>query len=327
MVDSGAVVAVLLLLLAAVTVGSAVEVVEATERKTLLVLGESRPVLEPGVHFVPPFVSETTRFDVRTQTIDVPPQRAITRDNSPVVADAVVYLRVTDVARARLEVADYHRAVETLTQTTLRAVVGDMELDALLHDRRELNARLREALDEPTDAWGVRVEAVELRELSPADHVQRAMERQSGAERRRRAAVLEAQGERQSAIERAEGERRAAVVRAEGEKRSQILEAQGEAVATVLRARAAESMGERAIVERGLETLAAIGQGESTTVVLPQEFTSLVGRYGSHLTDRDGQAGGQRLRSLSFDDETREFLGLDGEAGSDGDSVFEVLDR
>jgi hypothetical protein len=126
--------------------------------------------------------------------------------------------------------------------------------------------------------------------------------------------ILEAQGERRSAVERAEGEKRANVVRAQGEKQSQILEAQGDAVSTVLRARSAEAMGERAIVERGMETLAEIGQGESTTFVMPQELTSLVGRYGRHLSGSDVATDGRSLDSIDFDAETREMLGLDAVA-------------
>ena len=301
----------LVLLLAVVTVYSAVVIVNAYEKRALTVFGEYRGLLDPGVHFVPPFVSRTRAFDLRTQTLDVPKQEAITRDNSPVIADAVVYIRVMDAKKAFLEVDDYKRAVGNLAQTTLRAVLGDMELDETLSKREKINARIREELDEPTDEWGVRVESVEVSEVSPSEAVKNAMEQQTSAERKRRAMILEAQGERQSAIERAEGEKQSNIIRAQGEKQSQILEAQGDAISTVLRARSAESMGERAIIEKGLETLAAIGQGESTTVVLPQELSSLLGRYGKHLTGSDVRTEGEVLESRSFDEETRELLGLD----------------
>ncbi len=171
---------------------------------------------------------------MRTQTLDVPRQEAITRDNSPVTADAVVYIKVMDAKKAFLEVDDYKKAVSNLAQTTLRAVLGDMELDDTLNKRQEINSKIREELDEP----------------------------------------------------------------------------QGDAISTVLRAKSSESMGERAVIERGMETLESIGEGESTTFVLPQELTSLLGRYGRQLTNSDVQeeAG---LESLDFDDETRELLGLD----------------
>ena len=304
-------VGILLLVLLIVAVYQAIEIVDAYEKEALTVFGEYRGLLEPGINFIPPFVSRTYIFDMRTQTIDVPRQEAITRDNSPVTADAVVYIRVMDARRAFLEVDDYKRAVSNLAQTTLRAVIGDMELDDTLNKRQEINARIREELDEPTDEWGIRVESVEVREVNPSSDVQRAMEQQTSAERKRRAMILEAQGERQSAIERAEGEKRSNIIRAQGEKQSQILEAQGDAISTVLRARSAESMGERAVIERGMEALEEIGTHESTTFVLPQEVTSLLGRYGKQLTDSDMAEPVEGLESLEFDSETRELLGLD----------------
>jgi regulator of protease activity HflC (stomatin/prohibitin superfamily) len=300
----------LALLLAVVTVYQMVEIVDAYEKKTLTVFGEYRKLLEPGISFIPPFVSRTYPFDMRTQTLDVPRQEAITRDNSPVTADAVVYIKVMDAKKAFLEVDDYKRAVSNLAQTTLRAVIGDMELDDTLNKRQEINGRIRRELDEPTDEWGVRVESVEVREVNPSKDVQQAMEQQTSAERRRRAMILEAQGERRSAVEEAEGEKQSNIIRAQGEKQSQILEAQGDAISTVLRAKSAESMGERAIIEKGMESLETIGQGESTTFVLPQELTSLLGRYGRQLTDSDVQESAG-LDSLEFDSETRELLGLD----------------
>ena len=303
-------VGLLALLLAIVTVYQMVEIVDAYEKKSLTVFGEYRKLLEPGISFIPPFVSRTYAFDMRTQTLDVPRQEAITRDNSPVTADAVVYIKVMDAKKAFLEVDDYKRAVSNLAQTTLRAVIGDMELDDTLNKRQDINARIRKELDEPTDEWGVRVESVEVREVNPSKDVQQAMEQQTSAERRRRAMILEAQGERRSAVEEAEGEKQSNIIRAQGEKQSQILEAQGDAISTVLRAKSAESMGERAIIERGMESLETIGEGESTTFVLPQELTSLLGRYGRQLTDSDVQESAG-LDSLEFDTETRELLGLD----------------
>ncbi len=305
------IVALLLLAIAIVAVYQAVEIVNAYEKRALTVFGEYRRLLEPGINFVPPFVSRTYTFDMRTQTLDVPRQEAITRDNSPVTADAVVYIKVMDARKAFLEVDNYKKAVSNLAQTTLRAVLGDMELDDTLNKRQEINAKIRKELDEPTDEWGIRVESVEVREVNPSKDVQQAMEQQTSAERKRRAMILEAQGERRSAIEKAEGDKQSNIIRAQGEKQSQILEAQGDAIGTVLRAKSAESMGERAIIERGMETLEAIGEGESTTFVLPQELTSLLGRYGKHLTGGDAATDAEILEGLEFDAETRELLGLD----------------
>jgi regulator of protease activity HflC (stomatin/prohibitin superfamily) len=305
-----AVIGLLLLVLAVVVVFSMVEIVNAYEKRALTVFGEYRKLLEPGINFVPPFVSRTYSFDMRTQTLDVPRQEAITRDNSPVTADAVVYIKVMDAKKAFLEVEEYKVAVSNLAQTTLRAVLGDMELDDTLNKRQEINARIRRELDEPTDEWGIRVESVEVREVNPSSDVQQAMEQQTSAERRRRAMILEAQGERRSAVESAEGEKQSNIIRAQGEKQSQILEAQGDAISTVLRAKSAESMGERAIIDKGMETLENIGGSESTTFVLPQELTSLVGRYGKQLSGSDVQDR-EGLDSLEFDEETRELIGLD----------------
>ncbi|MXV60876.1 phosphoesterase [Natronorubrum sp. JWXQ-INN-674] len=301
----------LVLVLVAITIWQMVEIVDAYDRGALTVFGEYRKLLEPGLNIVPPFVSRVYTFDMRTQTIDVPSQEAITRDNSPVTADAVVYIRVMDAKRAFLEVDDYKRAVSNLAQTTLRAVIGDMELDDTLSRREMINERIRQELDEPTDEWGIRVESVEVREVTPSQGVKGAMEEQTSAERRRRAMILEAQGERRSAVEKAEGDKQSEIIRAQGEKQSQILEAQGDSISTVLRAKSAESMGERAIIDQGMETLAEIGQSESTTFVMPQELTSMVGRYGKHLSGSDVKEDGDQLNSLDFDDETRELIGLD----------------
>jgi regulator of protease activity HflC (stomatin/prohibitin superfamily) len=306
----GSIIGLLVLILAVATVYSMVEITDAYDKKALTVFGEYKRLLEPGLTIIPPFVSRTYAFDMRTQTLDVPRQEAITRDNSPVTADAVVYIKIMDARKAFLEVDDYELAVSNLAQTTLRAVLGDMELDDTLNKRQEINARIRRELDEPTDEWGVRVESVEVREVNPSPEVQQAMEQQTSAERRRRAMILEAQGERRSAVERAEGEKQSNVIRAQGQKQSQILEAQGDAISTVLRAKSAESMGERAIIERGLETLESVGSSESTTLVIPQELTSLVGRYGKQLSESSVQEM-TGLDSLEFDAETREMLGLD----------------
>ncbi len=323
----------LVLVLVVAALLSAIEIVDAYEKRALTVFGEYRKLLEPGINFVPPFVSNTYRFDMRTQTLDVPRQEAITRDNSPVTADAVVYIKVMDAKKAFLQVDDYKRAVSNLAQTTLRAVLGDMELDDTLNKRQEINARIRQELDEPTDEWGIRVESVEVREVNPSKDVQRAMEQQTSAERKRRAMILEAQGERRSAVEKAEGDKQSEIIRAQGEKQSQILEAQGDAISTVLRARSAESMGERAVIDKGMETLADIGQGESTTFVMPQELTSLVGRYGKHLSGSDVEADGAELESREFDEETRELIGLDdiaeiiGEIDQEADMDVEAMEQ
>ncbi len=326
--DVGALIAVVLFLIAVVTAYQSIVIVRAYEKRAYTRFGKFQGLLEPGPNFVLPFVTKTYTFDMRTQTLDVPRQEAITRDNSPVTADAVVYIKVMDAQKAFLEVDNYKRAVSNLAQTTLRAVLGDMELDDTLNKRQEINAKIRTELDEPTDEWGIRVESVEVREVNPSRDVQQAMEKQTSAERRRRAMILEAQGERRSAIEKAQGDKQSNIIRAQGEKQSQILEAQGDALSTVLRAKSAEAMGERAVIEKGMNTLEEIGKGESNTFVLPQELTSLVSRYGKHLQGSDIKENGDILEALDFDDETRELLGLDNieEIIGELDDEEEVID-
>ncbi|TYL38760.1 phosphoesterase [Natronococcus pandeyae] len=326
-------VGLLVVAVAAITVWQMVEIVDAYNRGALTVFGEYRKLLQPGLNIVPPFVSRVYTFDMRTQTIDVPTQEAITRDNSPVTADAVVYIRVMDAKRAFLEVDNYKKAVSNLSQTTLRAVLGDMELDDTLSRREMINERIRQELDEPTDEWGIRVESVEVREVTPSRDVKGAMEQQTSAERKRRAMILEAQGERRSAVEKAEGDKQSNIIRAQGEKQSQILEAQGDSISTVLRARSAESMGERAVIDKGMDALTEIGQSESTTFVMPQELTSMVGRYGKHLSGSDVRQDGADLESLDFDEETRELIGLDdiseilGEIDEDLEMDVEAMEQ
>jgi regulator of protease activity HflC (stomatin/prohibitin superfamily) len=326
--SAGPIVAIILFLIAVVTAYQSIVIVRAYEKAAYTRFGKFQGILEQGPNFVLPYVTRIYRFDMRTQTLDVPRQEAITRDNSPVTADAVVYIKVMDAEKAFLEVDNYKKAVSNLAQTTLRAVLGDMELDDTLNKRQEINAKIRKELDEPTDEWGIRVESVEVREVNPSKEVQQAMEQQTSAERRRRAMILEAQGERRSSIEEAQGDKQSNIIRAQGEKQSQILEAQGDAISTVLRAKSAKSMGERAVIERGMETLEEIGKGESTKFVLPQELTSLVGRYGKHLQGSDAKENGNVLEGLEFDEETREMLGLDDIAQILGDieSEEDVID-
>lgn len=305
------IIAIIVIIVGLIALQKSVVIVRPTEQKVLTELGSYKGILDDGLHFVKPFITKTFSFEIREQTIDVPQQEAITNDNSPVKADAVIYIKVMDVEKAYLEVEDYKNAVSRLAQTTLRAVIGDMELDDTLNKRQEINARIREDLAEPTNTWGVRVKSVEVREVNPSPDVQEAMEKQTAAERNRRAMILEAQGERRSAVEEAEGKRESDIIEARGQKQAQILEAQGDAVSTVLRARAANSMGERAVIDKGLEALTDIGTSESTTYVLPQELTSMLGRYGKHLSGGIEDSEGTELEALDFDSETREMLGLD----------------
>ncbi len=257
-------------------------------------LGKFVGILRPGVHWVPPFISAVHRMDLRTQVVDVPRQDVITRDNSPVSVDAIVYFRVIDPKKAFFEVTDYRTAIIALAQTTLRSVIGDMELDEILYNRAALNNKLRKILDEATDKWGVRVETVEIREVEPSSRVKKAMEEQTSAERERRAAILRADGEKRAAILRAEGERTAQILKAEGERIAKILKAEGERLATILRAQGeaqrlrilslgAASLHSHALTAMSLETLKSMAYGNATKIIVPFEISRLVETISSYL--------------------------------------------
>jgi regulator of protease activity HflC (stomatin/prohibitin superfamily) len=257
-------------------------------------LGRFVGILRPGVHWIPPFISIVNRMDLRTQVVDVPRQDVITRDNSPVSVDAIVYFRVVDPKKAFFEVTDYRAAIIALAQTTLRSVIGDMELDEILYNRAALNAKLRRILDEATDKWGVRVETVEIREVEPSPRVKKAMEEQTSAERERRAAILRADGEKRAAILKAEGERTAEVLRAEGERMARILRAEGERLATILRAQGeaqrlrilslgAASLHSHALTAMSLDTLRAMANGKATKIVIPYEISRLIEAISGYI--------------------------------------------
>lgn len=180
-------------------------------------LGKVSGLLHPGVNIIIPFIEYPVKVDMRTKVIDIPPQEMITKDNATVSIDAVVYYRVVDVKRALLEVQDYEYAIINLAQTTLRAIIGSMELDEVLNKREYINSKLLETLDRDTDAWGVRVEKVELREIEPPEDIKNAMTQQMKAERLKRAAILEAEGEKQSKILKAEGVAESLRIEAEGQ--------------------------------------------------------------------------------------------------------------
>ena len=181
--------------------------VEQYESGVALRLGKFHTMLNPGWNFVIPLITKVFKVDLRIQVLDVPRQEVITKDNSPTMVDAVVYYRVADAKKAVLNVANYRAAIVNMAQTTLRGVVGDMELDEIFSSRDKINAILRDKLDIETDPWGVKVDNVEIREVDPSPNVKAAMEEQTSAERERRAAILKADGEKRSAILSAEGDK------------------------------------------------------------------------------------------------------------------------
>jgi regulator of protease activity HflC (stomatin/prohibitin superfamily) len=232
-------------------------------------------------------LDQVIMVDLRTQVLDVPRQEVITKDNAPTMVDAVIYFRVADGKRAILEVTSYRQAIITMAQTTLRAVIGDMELDHVLSNRDKINLGLRDRLDIETDKWGVKVENVEIREVDPSPNVKQAMEDQTAAERNRRASILRADGDKRSAILNAEGDKQSRILEAEGLRQAQILEAQGQRTAHILQQQGeaqglriismgAAALDSKALTVLSLDTLKRLGEGAATKLLFPFELTKLM---------------------------------------------------
>jgi regulator of protease activity HflC (stomatin/prohibitin superfamily) len=267
--------------------------IQPYQQGIVILFGAYKRLLNPGFNWVIPFASVLT-IDLRTQVLEVPRQEVITKDNSPTNVDAIIYTKVVDPPKAIFQVQDYHVATVALAQTTLRSVIGDMELDEILFNRERINTRLRDILDEATDKWGVRVDAVEIKEVDPVGPVKAAMEEQTAAERQRRAAVLRADGEKRSAILVAEGQKRARILQAEGVRQSQILEAEGARVATILSAQGesqrlrilslgAGVLDAKALTVLSLDTVAKVGDGQATKILFPFEFSRLMEGASEYL--------------------------------------------
>lgn len=250
-------------------------------------LGKYVGRLNPGFTWIVPMITRVEKLDLRTQVVDVPSQEVITKDNSPTNVDAIVFIRVIDPEKAFFQVANYRNATVALAQTTLRGVIGDMELDEVLYNRDVINARLRDMLDKETDQWGVKVERVEIKEVDPIGAVKQAMTEQTAAERERRAAILRADGEKRSAILKAEGlrqsmileaegERQSKILRAEGERQSRVLEAQGQAQGLRILSVGARPLDKRAITVLSLDALKQMAQGQATKIIFPFEISSLI---------------------------------------------------
>jgi len=278
-----AVVVVAVVLVAA----SGIKIVRPYEQAIYMRLGKFVRVLNQGLNVVFPLINEVVKMDLRTEVLDVPKQEVITKDNSPVDVDAVIYIKVTDPKNAFFEVTDYRFATVNLAQTTLRSIIGDMELDEILSSREKINVSLRDILDENTDKWGVKIEAVEIREVNPARKVKDSMEEQTSAERKRRAAILEADGQKRAAILEAEGKKRSRILEAEGLRQSMILEAEGKRLATILEGQGeaqklrimavgAASMDSKAMSVLSMQTLQKVGEGESSKIFFPIEVTKMI---------------------------------------------------
>ncbi len=299
-----------------VVITSGVKIVQPYEQAIYMRLGRYVRVLNQGLNIVCPLVNQVVKMDLRTEVLDVPKQEVITKDNSPVEVDAVIYIKVTDPKNAFFEVTDYRLATVNLAQTTLRSIIGEMELDEILSSREKINVSLRDILDENTDKWGVKIEAVEIREVDPARKVKDSMEEQTSAERRRRAAILEADGLKRAAILEAEGKKKSRILEAEGLRQSMILEAEGKRLATILEGQGeaqklrimsvgAATMDSKAMSVLSMQTLQKVGEGESSKIFFPMEVTRLV----EGISDYIGTARNVPDREVSDVDGIRNAVG------------------
>jgi regulator of protease activity HflC (stomatin/prohibitin superfamily) len=250
-------------------------------------LGRYSRTLNPGLNIVVPFVDRIRdTVDLREQVVSFDPQPVITEDNLVVNIDTVIYFQVTDPKAATYEISNYIQGIEQLTVTTLRNVIGGLDLEDALTSRDEINGQLRGVLDEATGKWGIRVNRVELKAIDPPGTIKDAMEKQLRAERDKRAAVLNAEGVKQSQILTAEGEKQSAILRAEGQKQAQILGAEGQAqgIATVFDAIHRGDADPKLLAYQYLQVLPQIAQGESNKIwIIPSEFQQALGQLAQAL--------------------------------------------
>ncbi len=266
-------------------VASAVRVVREFERVVLFTLGRLIGAKGPGIVFVVPFVNRVMKIDLRERYLEVPHQTCITKDNAPTDIDFLIYYKVVDATQSVVQVQNFEGASVGIATTTLRAVVGDIPLDELLARREQINSVLRTKLDEVTERWGIKVTNVEIREIRPPKDVQEAMVKQMGAERTRRAMVLEADGKRESNILVAEGEKKAVILRAEGDKQAAILRAQGYSEALTQVFSAAKGIDAKTMALQYLDTLKALGASPATKYIFPMEFTNLIAPMKSFMEE------------------------------------------
>ena len=279
------------------------KVIRQYERLAVFTLGKfnmETGVRGPGLQILIWPFQTGERIDLREEVINIPRQTNITRDNAPIDIDFLVYLRPIEAEAQKvvLEVVNYHQAVIGMATTILRAVIGEMNVDDVLSQRERINQELRIKLDDTTGRWGIKVSAVEIKEIEPAPQIQEAMNRQMSAERIRRADVTEAEGKRQASITIAEGDNQAEILRAEGNRQAEILTAEGDQQAAVLRAEGfstaldrihqiASEVDTNTISLQYFETLKEMGKGSATKFVFPMEFTNLLGPFAAMLSAKN----------------------------------------
>ena len=264
-----------------------IHVVQQSKAYVIERMGAFSTVWEVGIHFKMPFVEKVAKkVSLKEQVLDYPPQPVITKDNVTMQIDTVVYFQITDPKVYTYGVEYPMVAMETLTATTLRNIIGDLELDQTLTSRDVINTKMRAILDEVTDPWGIKVNRVELKNILPPADIQSSMEKQMKAERDRRQAILQAEGTKHSAILVAEGEKESAILRADAEKQAAILRAQGEAEAILVVQKAlADSVkilneacpNDQVIKLKALEAMQKVADGKATKIIIPSEIQGLAG--------------------------------------------------
>src|SRR5215208_4383409 len=283
--EAGVIALIALVIFLFIVAAAGVRIVPQARAGVVERLGRYSRTLDPGLTLIVPFI------DLREQVVSFPPQPVITEDNLVVGIDTVIYFTVTDPRAVTYEVANPLQAIEQLTVTTLRNVIGGMTLEETLTSRDSINSQLRVVLDEATGKWGIRVNRVELKSVEPPRTVQEAMEKQMRAERDRRAAILQAEGTKQSQILTAEGEKQAAVLKAEGARTAAILRAEGEskAIDTVFQAIHDGAPDQQLLSYQYLQMLPQLAQGEANKIfIIPSEFNQALANLGGVI----GQGGG-----------------------------------
>jgi regulator of protease activity HflC (stomatin/prohibitin superfamily) len=287
----GIVAAVVVVLVAIVTIKT-VRIVPQARARNVERLGRYTKTLGPGMNFVVPFIDRVKPLiDLREQVVSFLGQRVITEDNLVVSIDTVLFFQVTDPRAADYEIVNYIQAIEQLTATMLRSVIGSMDLEQTLTSRENINTRLRGVLDDASGKWGIRVTRVEIKTIDPPQTVKDAMEKQMRAEREKRAAILTAEGVRQSQILTADGDKQSAILRAEGEKQSAILKAEGQAQAieSVFQSIHENDPDPKLLAYQYLQALPQLAQGPGNTVwMIPSEVTTALKGIGSAFGVGDG---------------------------------------
>ncbi len=276
-----------IIVIAFIVVITNISVVQQSRAYVIERLGAFHSVWGVGMHFKVPFIDRIARrVSLKEQVLDYPPQPVITKDNVTMQIDTVVYFQITDPKLYAYGVEQPMAAMETLTATTLRNIIGDLELDQTLTSRDVVNTKMRSILDEATDPWGIKVNRVELKNILPPQDIQNSMEKQMKAERDRRQAILQAEGQKKSAILIAEGEKESAILRADAEKQAAILKAEGEAEAIrKVQQALADSLemlnksapSDQVIKLKSIEAMQKVADGKATKIISPSEMQGLVG--------------------------------------------------